>query len=65
VADLGAAGWLEWGNDCGSARVPDTPLGRAWIERANEIQSRPETAANVEAWDAHSLALDAIGGEWF
>jgi len=57
-------GWwapmATWQNEGGSALVPDNAKGRAWMAKADEIQ-----AAGTEAeWDAHSLKLVAIGGEW-
>jgi hypothetical protein len=51
---------ISWQNEGGSALVPDNAKGRAWMAKADEIQ-----AAGTEAeWDAHSLKLVAIGGEW-
>jgi hypothetical protein len=51
---------ITWQNEGGNALVPDTKAGRAWMEKADEIQSSGTEAE----WDAHSLKLAAIGGEW-
>lgn len=58
---------IEWSPvvaDGSMARVPDTEEGREWIAEANRIQALPETAANADRWNDHSLALHRIGGEW-
>jgi hypothetical protein len=51
---------MTWRNDGGSALVPDNDRGRAWVEKADKIQAHGTEAE----WDAHSVELTELGGEW-
>lgn len=57
---MNAMQMTEWQNEGGNALVPNTKAGRAWMAKADEIQSSGTEAE----WDKHSLRLVAIGGEW-
>ena len=56
---------LNWNNDEGTAEVPNTAEGRAWIEGANRIMDQEtEDESGADEWDEHSIELARIGGRW-